>query len=51
VPADLEAVVLRCLAKEPQGRFPDVASLDEALAACRSSAAEPAAALASLAQT
>ena len=33
VPADLEAVVLRCLAKEPQARFPDVKSLDRALAA------------------
>jgi len=33
VPADLEAVVLRCLAKEPEGRFPDVKSLDRALAA------------------
>jgi serine/threonine-protein kinase len=34
VPADLEAVVLRCLAKAPEGRFPDVDSLDRALAAC-----------------
>jgi eukaryotic-like serine/threonine-protein kinase len=34
VPADLEAVVLRCLAKDPQGRFSDVESLDGALAAC-----------------
>jgi eukaryotic-like serine/threonine-protein kinase len=33
VPADLEAVVLRCLAKEPEERFPDVKSLDRALAA------------------
>ena len=34
VPADLEAVVLRCLAKRPADRFPDVRSLDEALSAC-----------------
>jgi serine/threonine-protein kinase len=34
VPSDLEAVVLRCLDKEPQKRFPDVESLDRALAAC-----------------
>lgn len=41
VPADLEAVVLRCLAKEPECRFPDVESLDQALAASRiGSAAE-----------
>jgi serine/threonine-protein kinase len=36
VPADLEAVVLRCLAKVPADRFPDVASLDAALGACGS---------------
>jgi serine/threonine-protein kinase len=34
VPADLETVVLRCLAKAPADRFPDVAGLDAALAAC-----------------
>jgi len=34
VPADLAAVVLRCLAKKPEDRFPDAASLDAALAAC-----------------
>lgn len=33
VPADLEAVVLRCLAKKPEERFPDVESLDPALTA------------------
>jgi serine/threonine-protein kinase len=35
VPASLEAVVLRCLAKAPADRFPDVRSLDVALADCR----------------
>jgi serine/threonine protein kinase len=34
VPADLEQVVLRCLAKKPQDRFPDVRALAKALAAC-----------------
>jgi serine/threonine-protein kinase len=34
VPADLEAVVMRCLEKQPEKRYPDVASLDKALAAC-----------------
>ena len=32
VPADLEAIVLRCLAKDPERRFPEVESLDVALA-------------------
>ncbi len=36
VPADLEQVVLRCLAKDPPDRFPDVQSLEQALAACAS---------------
>jgi serine/threonine-protein kinase len=35
VPADLEAVVLRCLEKEPGKRFADADSLEKALAACR----------------
>ena len=35
VPGDLEAVITRCMAKKPDDRFQDVASLDEALAACR----------------
>jgi serine/threonine-protein kinase len=34
VPADLERVVLRCLAKDPADRFPDAGSLQKALAAC-----------------
>src|SRR5262249_42782824 len=34
VPADLEAVVHRCLAKGREERFRDVESLDAALAAC-----------------
>jgi eukaryotic-like serine/threonine-protein kinase len=34
LPGDLEVVALRCLAKKPEGRFPDVESLDRALAAC-----------------
>src|SRR5262249_17305135 len=36
VPADLEAVVLRCLAKEPGERFPEAESLELALAHCSS---------------
>ncbi len=34
VPADLEAVVLLCLAKKPDERYADVISLEKALAAC-----------------
>ena len=33
-PADLQEVILRCLEKEPDRRYPDAASLDKALAAC-----------------
>jgi serine/threonine-protein kinase len=36
VPADLEAVLLRCLAKKPEDRYPDVAALEAALASCES---------------
>ena len=35
VPADLQAVVLRCLHKDPAQRYPDAHSLDKALAACQ----------------
>ena len=34
VPADLERVVLRCLAKSPEDRFQDVYTLEQALAEC-----------------
>jgi serine/threonine-protein kinase len=34
VPADLERVILRCLAKSPEDRFQDVDSLEQALAEC-----------------
>ncbi len=34
IPADLEQVILRCLAKSPKDRFPDAPSLERALAAC-----------------
>src|SRR5262249_32659635 len=34
VPADLERVILRWLAKNPEGRFQDAESLEQALADC-----------------
>ena len=38
LPEDLERVVLRCLEKQPGGRFPTVKALGEALGACQSAA-------------
>ena len=38
VPADLEQVALRCLAKRADGRYPDVKALGQALAACAAAA-------------
>ena len=35
LPADLEAIVLRCLAKSPDDRFADAQTLEKALATCR----------------
>jgi len=35
VPADLELIIIRCLAKLPGNRFPDVMALDAALAECQ----------------
>ena len=34
VPRDLERVILRCLAKKPEDRFPDADRLEQALAEC-----------------
>jgi len=34
IPEDLERVVLRCLAKRPDQRFPDAEALEQALGAC-----------------
>ena len=39
IPADLERVVLRCLAKRADDRYPDARALDEALAACEAAPA------------
>jgi serine/threonine-protein kinase len=36
IPADLEQVVLRCLAKKPEDRYPTTKALGQALAACAS---------------
>jgi serine/threonine-protein kinase len=34
IPEDVERVILRCLAKQPEDRFPDANSLEHALAVC-----------------
>lgn len=34
LPSDLERIILRCLAKSPEERYPDVAALDHELAGC-----------------
>ena len=39
LPSDLEAVLLRCLAKDPRDRFQDAASLECALQACAAAGA------------
>lgn len=38
LPADLEAVILRCLAKEPDERFATIGDVDRALARCQAAA-------------
>ena len=38
VPADLERIILRCLAKRPDDRYPDVKALARDLATCQAHA-------------
>ena len=35
LPADLEAIVMRCLTKDPDGRFQNVGAVEAALAECK----------------
>jgi eukaryotic-like serine/threonine-protein kinase len=37
MPADFDAVILRCIAKDPAARYADVSQLDRALAGCAAS--------------
>jgi serine/threonine-protein kinase len=37
IPADLEQIILRCLAKAPQERYQTAADLEDALARCEAS--------------
>jgi serine/threonine-protein kinase len=37
LPADLEAVIVRCISKDPGARYADVSELDRALAGCEAS--------------
>jgi eukaryotic-like serine/threonine-protein kinase len=39
VPSDLEAVIARCLRRDPEARFADIGQLEQALAACDCAAA------------
>ena len=41
IPADLDAIVLRCLAKKPGDRYADVGELERALRGCWTSGSGP----------